>query len=83
MCETPRGLLIVPVSSAGWLLELVRWSAQPEAIRVPVQMHGGQEDSMKGLSDPEVRPAHGQTTTCIPHMLCAHDGKLVLLTGSN
>ena len=36
---------------------------QPEAIKVPVQMHGGQEDSMKGLSDPEVRPSHWQTRT--------------------
>ena len=29
---------------------------QPEAIKVPVQVHAGDEDAMKGLSDPEVTP---------------------------
>lgn len=40
---------------AGQLLQRVRMGVQPETIKVPVQMHSGQEDSMKGLSDPEVR----------------------------
>ena len=37
---------------------------QPEAIKVPVQMHGGQEDSMKGLSDPEVRASLADQGLC-------------------
>ena len=37
------------------LSKRVRMGVQPEAIKVPVQMHGGQEDSMNGLSDPQVR----------------------------
>ena len=45
--------------------EGLRMGVQPEAIKAPVQLHGGQEDSMKGMSDPEVTSrAHWQTRTC-------------------
>ena len=33
--------------------EGLRMGVQPEAIKVPVQLHVGQEDSIKGMSDPE------------------------------
>jgi len=29
---------------------------QPEKIKVPVQCHDGEEDSMEGLADPKVNP---------------------------
>ena len=50
-----RGEYFVP----GTLLDCVRMWVQPEAIKVPVQVHAGDEDAMKGLSDPEVTPAAG------------------------
>lgn len=59
----------------------MRMSVQPEAIKVPVQMHGGQEDSMKGLSDPEVRPPYCKTGLDLPKIVCVCNEHMLLLIG--
>ena len=51
----------VHVGAADSVLSVRAW--QPEAVKVPVQVHGGEEDAMKGLSDPEVPHPHGMHAT--------------------
>ena len=69
VCTQAR--LFIVLSFTWVAAERVRMSVQPEAIKVPVQMHGGQEDSMKGLSDPEVQPVYWHFGTCnLEDVLC-------------